>query len=119
MNGRVFDLGEYPGAVFDPLATSRVQGRVFEMPSDAQFLAQLDRYEEYSPEKNGESLFVRKKCPVMLDTGVEMRCWVDLYNQDLRDATVISSGDYASWIADREHGISRGRESLAEADPRG
>src|SRR5215469_8756692 len=58
--GLLFDLTEYPGAVFNKASDKRVCGAVFRMPEDSQVLEALDRYEGYEPAVADASLFVRK-----------------------------------------------------------
>ena len=45
LRGVLYDLGAYPGAVFDTTTDMRVYGTVFELPEDPQVLEALDRYE--------------------------------------------------------------------------
>jgi len=97
MPGDLFDLGEFPGAVFDANARHRVWGQMFELPEDAPLLAQLDTYEGYSPNDPAASLFVRQKRPITLPDGSEQLCWVYLYNRPTGQAHPIPSGDYAEW----------------------
>lgn len=47
VRGVLYDLGEYPGAVFDATTDMRVDGTVFALPEDPQVLEALDRYEGY------------------------------------------------------------------------
>ncbi|HSZ17651.1 MAG TPA: gamma-glutamylcyclotransferase family protein, partial [Terracidiphilus sp.] len=46
--GKLYDLGKYPAAIFDPASAWIIYGTVFELPEDAGVLGQLDAYE--SPE---------------------------------------------------------------------
>jgi hypothetical protein len=47
--GLLFNLGEYPGAVFDDRSGQRVYGAVFHLAEDSQVFEVLDRYEGYEP----------------------------------------------------------------------
>ena len=102
MPGRVYDLGAFPGAVFDDAARAHVRGRVFEAPMDDAQWRQLDAYEEYLPEHPASSLFVREKRPITLADGSELPCWVYLYNRDPGHARPVPGGDYSAWAADRQ-----------------
>src|SRR5687768_5084623 len=64
MSGRLYDLGQFPGAVYDAHAATRVFGQVVELPNDSQLLARLDEYEGYSPATPATCLFVREKLPI-------------------------------------------------------
>lgn len=92
--GRLYDLGEYPGATLDPNAETTIVGDLFELPDDDRFLAALDEYEGYSEDDPGASLFVRSRCWVRLDDGRETESWMYTYNGDVSSATLIPKGDY-------------------------
>jgi gamma-glutamylcyclotransferase (GGCT)/AIG2-like uncharacterized protein YtfP len=99
MPGRIYALGDFPGAVYDGTASTRVHGEVFEIPSDTHILGALDSYEEFVPDDRQKSLFVREKRPIDLADGTRRSCWVYLYNRNPQNAPVISSGSYSDWIA--------------------
>jgi gamma-glutamylcyclotransferase (GGCT)/AIG2-like uncharacterized protein YtfP len=50
VQGRLYDFGDYPGAILDRSSQSRIPGQVFELPDDESVLASLDEYEEFSPD---------------------------------------------------------------------
>jgi gamma-glutamylcyclotransferase (GGCT)/AIG2-like uncharacterized protein YtfP len=95
VRGRLFDFGEYPGAVLSRHSRSVIRGEVFELPGDAQTLTSLDNYEGFEPGKPGSSLFVRRMWTVVMDDGTRMRCWVYVYNGDMRQAQPVRSGRYS------------------------
>jgi pyruvate carboxylase len=90
--GRLYDLGEYPGAVIDLEAEQRILGTVFELPADAAVLSRMDQYEGFYPGNLGESLFVRVRQRVELESGGSVECWIYEYNQPPLGARVITSG---------------------------
>ncbi len=93
--GRLYDLGEYPGAILDAASETEVSGEVFELPKDPQVLRSLDEYEGYDPANPEASLFVRRRCPVEVIGGGKIDCWVYAYNRDPGQAPLVSGGDYA------------------------
>ena len=94
--GRLYDLGDYPGAIFDLSAETRIEGDVFALPDDAkELLARLDAYEGFSPGDPSHSLFVRVRLPVMMAGGCEATCWAYRYNRDVGHAPLVAGGDYA------------------------
>src|SRR5437763_17187314 len=60
MTGQLYDLGDFPGAVFDETARSQVRGQVYELPTDGDLLQKLGAYEEYDRDRPGSSLFIRE-----------------------------------------------------------
>ena len=92
--GRFYDLGAYPGAVLDPLAATRVRGRVFALPDDPGVLAALDRYEGFDPADARASLFLRTRATVELAHGGTTDAWIYVYNRRPGSAPPIVSGRF-------------------------
>ena len=92
--GRLYDLGEYPGAVLDASSPTKIQGFVFSLPDDPVVLQALDAYEGFEPGDALGSLFVRQETTVMLADGRTVSCWMYAYNRDPVGAPLIPEGDY-------------------------
>ncbi len=97
--GRLYDLGEYPGAVLNASSRTKILGRVFELPQDKNVLKSLDAYEGFNPNNLKNSLFSREQTTITLDDSRKLRCWIYVYNQDVSSAKLISSGDYSKYQA--------------------
>ena len=110
VRGRLYDLGEYPGAVLSEKSRSVIRGEVFELPGDRSTLASLDSYEGFEPNNRSSSLFLRRAWPVTMDDGKKLRCWVYVYNGTMKAAQPLRSGRYSSRISRR---AGRGRPSAA------
>lgn len=80
--GHIFDLGEYPGAIFDPTSTSRVRGEIYKLPKSPQFLRKLDSYEEFDPNSPRQSLFIRVNTAVETNNGERLNCWAYRINSN-------------------------------------
>jgi gamma-glutamylcyclotransferase (GGCT)/AIG2-like uncharacterized protein YtfP len=94
VRGRLYDLGDYPGAVLTrngPL----IRGLVFELPDDPEVLERLDKYEEFDRSRPKGSLFVRKRRIVSLQDGKKVFCWIYAYNRPTGAAPPLASGDYS------------------------
>jgi gamma-glutamylcyclotransferase (GGCT)/AIG2-like uncharacterized protein YtfP len=91
--GRLYDLGEYPGAVLDAETPQTIFGRVFKVPT-RDLLKALDNYEGYNPADCPGSLFVRQRCAVVMRDGAKLPCWVYVYNRETGPAPLIPHGDY-------------------------
>jgi gamma-glutamylcyclotransferase (GGCT)/AIG2-like uncharacterized protein YtfP len=91
--GKLYDLGAYPGATFEP--GGLIVGEVLELTEDEAVLAALDLYEGYDSTDEAQSLFVRRRCTAWLSDGHAIECWVYVYQQSLQDAEWITGGDYS------------------------
>ncbi|HEX8634060.1 MAG TPA: gamma-glutamylcyclotransferase family protein [Pyrinomonadaceae bacterium] len=99
IRGRLYDLGEYPGAILDASADTAISGEVFAIPNEDAVLSVLDSYEDFDSSDPENSLFVRKQHPVTLSDGRKLKCWVYVYNRDLGEAHLVTGGDYANFNA--------------------
>ncbi len=95
VRGRLYDLGEYPGAVLSEKSRTLIRGEVFELPGDLNTLTALDDYEGFEPHKPGSSLFLRRARAVTMDDGKRVRCWVYIYNGTTKGALPLRSGRYS------------------------
>lgn len=94
VRGKLYDLGEYPGAVLSRTSRSQVRGEIFELPEDPEVLRSLDDYEGFKPGSPKGSLFLRKKWPVTMNDGRRLTCWVYIYNGKPGAEQTIASGRY-------------------------
>ena len=74
--GRLYDLGEYPGAVLESAGSARIKGEVFQLPDDETTLAALDAYEGFDPQDFESSLFVRLKSEITIESDAKLVCWI-------------------------------------------
>ena len=92
--GRLYELGEYPGAVLAE-DDGTVVGELLELPADETLLHTLDHYEGIDESAPSKSLFVRTRCRAALPDGRNVEAWIYVYNQAVSAARLIESGDYA------------------------
>jgi len=93
--GRLYDLGEYPGAILGG-TNGYVQGSIFELKDAEEVLARLDDYEGFGEDQEQPNLFTREKVLVETNNG-QIECWTYLYNLSLNGFRIIESGDYVSY----------------------
>ena len=91
--GRLYDLGEYPGAIFDENHPDYVYGSIFGLKNSAEALRYLDEYEGFGEDQEQPNLFIREMLEVETDGG-RIDCWIYLYNLPVDDLAIIKSGDY-------------------------
>ena len=53
--GRLYDLGEYPGAVLENERRNKVFGKIFEVPRGRTLFERLDGYEGFDPHRPARS----------------------------------------------------------------
>jgi gamma-glutamylcyclotransferase (GGCT)/AIG2-like uncharacterized protein YtfP len=95
IRGRLYDFGDFPGAILDPSSGAMIQGQLVQLPADRSLLRVLDKYEEFDRSRPKASLFVRKKADVKLSNGRSLKGWVYVYNRDPGDAPLVRGGDYS------------------------
>lgn len=92
---RLYDLGEYPGAVLDDSKHHKVFGKIFELSADRRLLERLDDYEAFDPKRPAGSLFVRKRTAINRTNQPPLTGWVYEYNREVNSSSVIKSGHYS------------------------
>ncbi len=101
INGQLYDVGSYPGALYLPNAHTQIYGSVYALFSDslANLLRVLDEYEgvQAGPSENEPDEYIRRIIPVAC-AGQPISCWVYLYNWPVDSLRQIDSGDYVQYI---------------------
>jgi len=93
--GRLFDLGNFPGALPSESPANEIEGELYELTSGAQQLKELDEVEEFFPQRPDESLFLRRLTDVELESGEKVEAWVYYLAEKPTNARPIPSGDYS------------------------
>lgn len=93
--GRLYDIGEYPGAISDADGPYYVYGKIFLVNDPDNVLKQLDYYEGFGADEVKPNLFTRER--MLIETSNEpVECWVYLYNLPVNGFRLIKSGRYLS-----------------------
>jgi gamma-glutamylcyclotransferase (GGCT)/AIG2-like uncharacterized protein YtfP len=79
MPGRIYSLGDYPGAVLDENCGQWVEGDVFQLGDSQAVFRVLDPYEGIGDEFPQPHEYLRQRCPVYFH-GEVLSCWVYLHN---------------------------------------
>lgn len=93
ISGKLYDLGDYPGLVYDPNSNIQVKGQLFELSDPARILSFLDYYEGANPVSPEQGLFLKEFLPVIHEEAM-IPSWVYTYNQVIEEVPLIHSGDY-------------------------
>jgi gamma-glutamylcyclotransferase (GGCT)/AIG2-like uncharacterized protein YtfP len=90
--GRLYDVGAYPGMIE---GDGTVRGELYRFSDIAVALEVLDEVEEYDPLDAMGSAYVRVVRAVRLEKdGSESPAWLYLYNRDVKGLPQIKSGDW-------------------------
>lgn len=92
--GVLYDLGDYPGLVH---GAGIVHGEIFRI-LDPVALARLDDYEDYHPNDEPHSPFVRRWMKLARP---EIECWVYFYNRDVGEHPQVTSGNWPQYRRER------------------
>ena len=93
LKGFLYDIGTYPGVVYDDKAETLVKGQIFELHDSDEIFKVLDPYEGIDDE-----LYIRQVCPVQVLEKKITSCWVYLFNRPTLFLTKIESGDYFEYL---------------------
>lgn len=95
--GLLFDLGTYPGAIYQKSSPLTVLGTIYRIDLDKQkLLTYLDEYEGITDPPAPDNEYIRTIIPVMHNQ-TTIHCWVYLYNYSTGDKPIIPSGDYSRY----------------------
>ncbi|MCU0334785.1 MAG: gamma-glutamylcyclotransferase [Chitinophagaceae bacterium] len=95
INGRLYDLGEYPAAVPDT-GDAFIIGELYCIRRTEEFewaLAQLDDYEGIHEDEDGPAHYRRELVMVHLPDGSEQQAWVYWYARSVEGKPWLPSGD--------------------------
>jgi gamma-glutamylcyclotransferase (GGCT)/AIG2-like uncharacterized protein YtfP len=91
--GRLYNAGEYPGAVIDSDADQYVHGSIYLMDEPDKILEFIDDYEGFGDDQEQPNLFLRV-LSIIETTDGSMECWVYVYNLPIDGLLLIKSGRY-------------------------
>ncbi|GAB5408119.1 MAG: gamma-glutamylcyclotransferase [Balneolaceae bacterium] len=92
--GKLFDLGTYPGAIYDEKSSSKVHGEIFQIiKNETELTHFLDEFEGVGSHFKQPNEYVRVSIPVKTATSI-IEASTYLYNWNLEGLKVIDSGRY-------------------------
>ena len=87
--GKLYDIGRYPGAIRSRSNTDRVTGEIYQLSEPRRALEILDEYEGRR--------FRRKLATIVQEDGKSIACWIYLYARSITHRSLIRSGDYVQY----------------------
>lgn len=94
MQGMLYEIAGYPGAVESDDANNRVFGEIYRLHNPRWLLAELDAYEECSSDFPAPHEYMRKPLNITQPDNHTIKAWVYIYNWDVNQHQCIPSGDY-------------------------
>jgi len=96
--GKLYNIGEYPGAVPSNDPDDVVRGEVYALRDPKPVLRVLDDYEGCGQDDSSPTEFRREKVNISLESGRNINAWIYIYNRSTDGLKVIPSGDYTQFI---------------------
>jgi gamma-glutamylcyclotransferase (GGCT)/AIG2-like uncharacterized protein YtfP len=96
VTGTLYDLGWFPGLKLN--GNNKIIVEVYRVAPDHPILAVLNTFEGYYPENPKNSLFILRKT-FLNSNGKEAMCYE--YNRDASGRPIVKSGDWASYVSER------------------
>jgi gamma-glutamylcyclotransferase (GGCT)/AIG2-like uncharacterized protein YtfP len=93
IQAKLFDLGEYPGAIASSNPQDKVYGQIFEILDESLFSI-LDDYEGCGPNDSKPFEFRRERMSVISSAPNVRSAWVYFYNWPVGKNPLIRTGDY-------------------------
>ena len=107
MQGKLYEVCGYPGAIQSNDANAKVFGELYKMLDRDRVLARLDEYEECSDWFPNPHEYIRKRLSIELYDGGSVVAWVYLYNHEISKLQQIKSGDYLGRVTTQSRITSR------------
>ncbi len=95
--GTLYDLGRYPGFVFDPTKSELVYGHLFQLNHPAKVFEIVDCYEGIDPTNPTESEYLRMAVERVVKEKIAT-VWFYQYNLEVSGLTIISDGNYPEYV---------------------
>lgn len=92
--GRLYKIGNYPGAVPSDKVSDQVHGVVYHLRFPAFILDTLDAYEECAPNFPEPTEYARKRQPIRMQAGNTLAAWIYLYNWPTEKLKKVHSGNF-------------------------
>ncbi|WP_114940341.1 gamma-glutamylcyclotransferase family protein [Mucilaginibacter endophyticus] len=97
VNGRLYDIGEYPGAVIDNAEALFIHGAIFIMDEPQTILEVIDDYEGIGEAYDHPQEYTRELVKIQTVNGAE-NCWMYIYNLPVSTHRQIIGGDYMLYL---------------------
>ncbi len=97
IQGKLYDVGEYPAAILSTNKEHRVLGEIYKINNNG-LLKELDDYEGCSEAESAPHEYKRVKVEVKMSNKLRINAWMYAFNKPVKDLYLIESGDYMSYL---------------------
>jgi len=98
VQGRLYCLGRFPGALPSHHRNDRIRGEILELERPQRCLPMMDRYEGADPNRPERGLFRRRPAQARPPAGARVRAEIYWYHGPLTTARRIPDGDWLRWL---------------------
>lgn len=91
--GKLYNIGNYPGAISEPDGDAYVFGSIFILNNPDEILKILDEYEGVGPELPQPTEYTRELIDIEAGDAFT-KCWIYLYNLSVENLALIKEGRY-------------------------
>ena len=96
IQGRLYRVSWYPGAVYGTDSGERVHGEVYALRHPAETFAWLDMYEGIIEASEDEGEYRRIERPIRLATDQTLSAWVYLYQKSVEGLPLVPDGRWST-----------------------
>jgi gamma-glutamylcyclotransferase (GGCT)/AIG2-like uncharacterized protein YtfP len=93
LKGKLYDIGEYAGAILSGGDGECINGDIVQMDSPEKVLTVIDDYEGFGEDQPQPNEFIRVLVEVETECG-RVNCWTYLYNLPVTNLQWIKTGRY-------------------------
>ena len=104
MQGCLFEVAGYPGAIESPDPNHRVKGELYRIVNGRRLLALLDDYEECSGKFPEPYEYHRKLVTIRTSRGDTVSAWAYIYQKQTTQLRKIPDGDYLRFLHQQSFG---------------
>lgn len=91
--GKIYDIGEYPGAVLIPEGADYIYGHILKIQTPEKVFKVIDDYEGYGGEQSWPNEFIRALTVIEAEKEI-LDCWIYVYNLPVFGLRQVKGGRY-------------------------
>lgn len=101
INGKLYEIEDYPGLIISSSKDERVYGEVYRIRDSKYVFEILDDYEECREKYPEPHEYKRVKADIHLGDGRMLKAWVYEFNHPVTTHKLIKSGNYVEYVKDK------------------